>query len=150
MNILQFLKEDSFKPQLESRDKIGVIEELVSLLSDTKKVKNRKALLEAIIKREELESTGIGEGVAVPHARTDAVRDVAIAFGLSKEGVEFDSVDRKPANFVFLVVAPKEKDTEYIKLLASVARLLSRGDFRKKAKKVSSYKEMIELMKNYE
>lgn len=150
MNISQFLKKDIFKPQLESRDKMGVIEELVSLISNTKKVKNKKALLEAIIKREELESTGIGEGVAVPHARTDAVKDVAIAFGLSKEGVEFDSVDRKPANFIFLVVAPKKKDIEYIKLLASVARLLSRGDFRKRAKKVSSYKEMIELIKRYE
>lgn len=150
MNISDFLKEEVFKLQLESKNKRGVIEELADLLLATKKVKNRKVLLEAIIKREELESTGIGEGVAIPHARSNAVKDVALAFGLSREGIEFGSGDRRPAHFVFLIVAPVAKDIEYIRLLASVARLLSRGDFRKKAKKVSSYKEMVELIKNYE
>ena len=150
MNISQFLKEEVFKLHLESKDKKGVIEELVTLLLATKKIKNKRALLEAIIKREELESTGFGEGVAIPHARSNAVKDIALAFGLSKEGIEFGSGDRRPAHFIFLIVAPEAKDIEYIKLLASVARLLSRGGFRKKLKGVSSYKEMIELIKSYE
>ena len=135
--------------QLESAEKVAVIKELTTLLGG-EVVTDAKALLEAILRRENLESTGIGMGVALPHARTPAVRRTALAFGRSEEGVDFNSLDRKPSHLVFLIVAPEDRKTEYIMTLARVSKLLRREEIRSELTHAETPEAVLEVFRSHE
>jgi PTS system nitrogen regulatory IIA component len=136
--------------QLASEEKIAVIKELTGLLSPDDVVTDEKALLDAILRRENLESTGIGMGVALPHARTPAVSRTALAFGRSKKGVDFSSLDGKPCHLVFLIVAPEDRKTEYIMTLARVSKLLRRDDVRSELTRAETPEAVLEVFKRHE
>src|SRR6185295_12050081 len=107
MQILDFLTVDAIKMSLESKNKKDAIKELVELLIKSGKVKDKKKMVQTLMEREELGSTGIGQGIAIPHGKSDTVGDLAAAFALSADGISFDSLDGEPVNIFFLLVAPE-------------------------------------------
>ncbi len=147
--ISELLPPEAVILQLESAEKVAVIKELTRLLgSDV--LADEKALLEAILRRENLESTGIGMGVALPHARTSAVRRTALAFGRSEQGVDFNSLDNRPCHLVFLIVAPEDRKTEYIMTLARVSKLLRREDVRSELGGAETPAAVLEVFRSHE
>ncbi len=131
MQILDFLAADAIKMSLESKNKKDAIKEMVELLVKTGKVKDKKKMLQTLMEREELGSTGIGQGIAIPHGKSDTVSDLAAAFGLSADGITFDSLDGEPVNIFFLLVAPEGAAGAHLKALARISSLLKDKYFRK-------------------
>ncbi len=131
MRITDFLNKDSILEELTSETKEGVLRELVSLLAKNGKIKDEKKALEVLFEREKLGSTGIGEGIAIPHGKLSDLENIVCAFGRSKKGVDFESIDGAPVHLVFLLLAPENSTTEHLKALASLSRLLKDPHFRK-------------------
>jgi PTS system fructose-specific IIC component len=144
------LVPDAIVLDLKAQEKIGVIRELAELLIAKGLIPDPEEFYAAILKRENLESTGIGAGVAIPHARTKAVKQLVLAFGRSLSGVDFDSLDAKPCYDVFLIAAPEEKKTEYIATLARLSKFLRRDEVRQDLAQAKSPPEVIEIIKRYE
>ncbi len=105
-----------------------------------------EAALEKIIAREELGTTAIGKGVAVPHARLEGLEKALVAFGYSSEGIEFNALDGQPVHQVFLVVAPRDHTDEYIAIMERITRLVQNPDFRRFVAQSSNAEEVIELV----
>ena len=129
MKLCDYLTAKTICLDLKSRQKNEAVAELVELLGDNPAVRDRQEFLGAVFAREIENTTGIGDGVAIPHARTDSVADFVAAVGCSKAGVEFNSVDGKPAKLVILMGIPKRMVREYLKLLAHLSLLLKQKDF---------------------
>lgn len=144
--ISELLTDQLINLSLTSKDKEGVLEELADMVHRAKKVSDRDAFLRSLRKRENLESTGIGKGLAIPHARTDTVDGVVMAFARSEHGVDFQSLDNKPAHLIFLIASPEREKSVYIKVLAHTSRLLRKDKFRQQLMEVSTPKEVIQLI----
>ena len=119
INISDYLKEENIKMNLVAKNKEKAIKTLLEFNS-----LDKESILKEIMKREELESTGFGNGIAVPHARIDGIPSITILVGVSKKGIEFDSLDGKPANLIFLILAPKSETKLYIYILAKLIKVL--------------------------
>ena len=148
MKIIDFLKEGAIIPDLKATDKEGAIKELVVLLEKRREITDKEKIVEIILEREKLGSTGIGQGIAVPHAKTDQVREIVIAFGLSQSGVNFESLDEELVYLIFLVLAPAEATGIHLKVLAKIARLLKDKVFRNSLKSCKGgAKEIFQVIK---
>lgn len=132
MNIMEFLDQRAVSVELKSQTKEEVIRELVGLLVRAGAIKERDVtrLVQILLKRESLGSTGIGQGVAIPHGKSDCVSALVAAFGISRPGVNFDSLDGEPAHVFFLLVAPEDSAGPHLKALARISRLLKDKHFR--------------------
>jgi len=132
MKIMDFLSKNAILTDIKSTKKQDVINELVNALVDAGEVEKRLSpkLIEALMAREALGSTAIGQGVAIPHAKSDSVTKLIAAFGLSKKGVDFDSLDGEPAYIFFLLLAPQDSAGPHLKALARISRLLKDKYFR--------------------
>jgi len=124
MNLKKVLSPDTVWMDLKAETKTGIIEEMIDRLAAAGKINDRSAVLEAILDREAKMSTGMQNGVAIPHGKTDAVKSLVAAIGLRKAGVDFDSMDGKPAHLFFLLVAPEESVGVHLKTLARISKLL--------------------------
>jgi fructose-specific phosphotransferase system IIA component len=123
MAFIDLVSKDIVKIPLTSRDKSGVIEELVQVLVDAGKVTNREDVLDAIHKREAMGSTGLEFGIAVPHAKTEAVKEITMSIGISPQGIEFDAIDGKPSTLFFMILAAPDQSGPHIEALAEIAKL---------------------------
>jgi fructose-specific phosphotransferase system IIA component len=150
MKLTDLLGPDSIKIPLENRDKPAVIEEMVDILVKSKRLTDRQAAIEAIMKREELMSTGIGNGIAVPHGKSGGADELVLAFGLSPEGIEFDSLDGQPVHICFLLVAPENLSGPHVRALARISRLLQHQQFRQALLQCSSSEEVLEAIASEE
>lgn len=151
MRISDYLKEDMICLELKATGKEEAIRELGSVIRKAKEITNYEMFHKDVLEREKLTTTGIGDDVAIPHARTDAVTGFVIAFGKSEKGVEFDSLDGKRARLLFLMGTPKTAGLdEYLVLLAHLTRLLKQQSFREALLKAQSPAEIIEIFKNFE
>ena len=151
MRISDYLKEDMICLNLKATGKEEAIRELGNFIRKAEEITNYEIFLKDVLEREKLTSTGIGEGVAIPHARTDAVSGFVIAFGKSEKGVEFDSLDGKKARLLFLMGTPKTAGLdEYLVLLAHLTRLLKGESFRESLLKAKSPAEIIDIFRNFE
>jgi PTS system fructose-specific IIA component/PTS system nitrogen regulatory IIA component len=144
--ISELLTPDLINLNLTSTDKEGVLVEVAEMVHKAGKVSDKDIFLAAITKRENLESTGIGKGLAIPHARTDTVDGVVMAFARSKEGVDFQSLDQKPAHLVFLIASPEREKSAYIKALARISRLMRKDAFRQQLMDANTPQEVIQLI----
>jgi len=124
MKVMDFLAESAITIDLAGTNKKTTLQELVELLKNSGKIKNTESVLGNLLEREKLGSTGIGQGVAIPHAKSDEVTDVVAAFGISRKGIAFDALDGEPVRLVFLLVAPQDASGQHVKALARVSRLL--------------------------
>ena len=146
MKIVDFLKRENCVAALSSTDKEDTLRELCDLLHKNGDVENGSAIFEAVINRERLGSTGIGNHVAIPHAKTTEAKYITAAFGLSRDGVEYFAVDDKPVRLIFLLVASDNATGEHLKALARISRLLKSDTFRKDIESVKSPDEIYETI----
>jgi len=124
MKITDILNKEFVITNLDGIDKNSVLKELSAFLEEKGVVKNKDTLLTALTEREKLGSTGIGENVAIPHAKLEEIDHIITLFGRSEKGVEFESLDKKPVHFVCLVIAPSNSTGQHLKALARISRLL--------------------------
>ena len=151
MNIAEFLKEDRISLNLKASNKEKTIEEMAGLLRDANEISDFDLYLKDVYEREALQTTGIGNRIAIPHARTDAVTEFVIAFGRSVEGVEFNSLDKKSVKIIFLMGTPKKKGVNsYLQILAYLTRLLNKEDFREALLNASTPKTVINEFRKFE
>ena len=123
MALIDLIQENVVKVPLLSTTKSDIIRELVDVLSAAGKVKDANAACEAVLNREAKGSTGLGEGVAVPHGKTLAVEGLTIAVGIAPNGVDFNALDGKPSQLFFLILAPPDQSGPHIEALSEIARL---------------------------
>lgn len=146
MKITELLKKDTIILDLASREKKQVIDELVGKLADAGRLNDREAFKGAIQKREEQGTTGIGEGIAIPHAKTSAVKTPSIGFGRSASGVDYESLDGQPAHLFFMIAASEGTNDAHLETLARLSTLLMDEAFRKKLLSASSEEEIISII----
>jgi fructose-specific phosphotransferase system IIA component len=132
MKIMEFLSKNAITPDIKSVKKEDVAKELVDTLVDSGEIekRHRNKLIDALMARESLGSTAIGQGVAIPHAKSEYVEKLVAAFGLSKKGIDFDSLDGEPVYIFFLLLAPQDSAGPHLKALARISRLLKDKYFR--------------------
>jgi mannitol/fructose-specific phosphotransferase system IIA component (Ntr-type) len=142
------LDEDLVLPRLEARDREGVLREMTARLEARRAAVAGDGLLEKLLKREDMGTTAIGQGVAIPHCRTKKVKTPVLVLGLSREGVPFGSVDGEPAHVFFLLVSPQDNPGAGLRLLASIAAL-NRGSRTLAAKllKTSTAADVLEVLR---
>ncbi|MBI3583648.1 MAG: PTS sugar transporter subunit IIA [Nitrospinae bacterium] len=146
MKITEILDADSIIADLKAKGKRDVISELVELLVKSGKVRDKNKLLDALMERERLGSTGIGENVAIPHAKSNEIDTIIATFGRSNGGISFDSLDQKPVYFVFLLIAPEKSAGMHLKTLARISKLLKNPLFRQDLIKAKNEKEIYEAI----
>ncbi|MCM8784456.1 MAG: PTS sugar transporter subunit IIA [Candidatus Omnitrophica bacterium] len=149
MKITEFLCEKAVNSDLKSLDKKGVIEELVDLLIKAGKLKDKdkQKIIEVILNREALGSTGIGQGIAIPHGKSDCLKELTAAMGISKRGINFDALDGEPVFIFFLLLAPEDSAGPHLKALARISRLLKDKYLRDALIKAKDDKEIINIIK---
>ncbi|EGK07319.1 PTS sugar transporter subunit IIA [Kroppenstedtia eburnea] len=130
MKITELVNEQRITEQLEAKTKADVLNELAALLDRDGKLLDRDVFLQSIVAREQQGSTGIGYGIAIPHGKSTAVKEPAIAFGRSLEGVDFDSLDGQPAKLFFMIAVPEQSDNLHLQTLAKLSRKLMHESFR--------------------
>ncbi|MBW9218349.1 PTS fructose transporter subunit IIA [Anoxybacillus ayderensis] len=150
MRITDLLTEDTIVLDLKARTKKEVIEELVDVLEKTGKLHNRQTFIEAIFAREAQSTTGIGEGIAIPHAKTKAVRTPAVVFGRSKEGIDYDSLDGKRSHLFFMIAAPEGANNTHLEALSRLSTLLMDASFRSKIENASTKQQIIQVIQEKE
>ena len=146
MQVSSFLGKGIIKPKLVAKSKDEVLNELVSLLEKTGQVTDREEFLQVIREREELGSTGIGYNIAIPHARSKAIKSLVGVFGISKEGIDFDALDKEPVHLFFLLGAPQNASGEYLKALAIISRFLRRKKVRQDLMETETTEEVEKII----
>ncbi len=150
MLILDYLKKECISIDLKGENKEEVLKELAELQFDSYPNVDRKEAFESLFEREELLSTGIGEGIAIPHARIKSSKEISVAFGLLKKDIDFSSLDNKPVRIIFLIFFPKDEVSLQIRFLARVSRLLKHSSLHDDLFKCTSQEEVINTIKQYE
>jgi len=148
LKITDFLNDKAISVELVSTDKPGVIRELVHLLVKAGQIKqsDEEKLVPILLAREALGSTGIGQGVGIPHGKSNCVRQLVGAFGLSRRGVNFDSLDGEPVHIFFLLVAPEDSAGPHLKALARISRLLKDRFFCESLKEAKEEKQILRII----
>jgi PTS system nitrogen regulatory IIA component len=146
MKIMDYLSEEWVIPDLQGTDKSSILKELSSVLVKPCQVPSVEELLQVLLDREKLGSTGIGEGIAIPHGRLKKLKKFFISLGRSLRGVDFDSIDRKPSHLFFLVIAPENSAVDNLKLLSRIVTLLKEPSLKKRLMEVHSQKELFQII----
>ncbi|HVM90795.1 MAG TPA: PTS sugar transporter subunit IIA [Verrucomicrobiae bacterium] len=147
LKVLDFLSPTAISVELAATSKRAALDELVGLLAKDGKIKDAKATVEVLMEREKLGSTGIGQGIAIPHAKTDQAQDVVAAFGLSRRGVQFDALDGEPVYIFFLLIAPPTAAGLHLKALARISRLLKDKFFRQSLRDIKDPAEVLKTIR---
>ncbi len=150
MEIMTFLNERAVSCDVKSHTKEDIIKELVALLVKAGSIKDKDGtkLGQILLEREALGSTGIGQGVAIPHGKSNCVQDLLAAFGVSRHGVNFDSLDGEPVHLFFLLVAPEDSAGPHLKALARISRLLKDRHFRESLKNAKDEKHLVKIIRD--
>ena len=130
MRIAELLGKDTIKLNLKANSKMEVLDQLVDVLYDAGRLNDKELYKEEILKRESLSSTGIGEGIGIPHGKTSAVKKASLALGIFRDGVDFDSLDGAPVNIVFMIAAPEGANNEHLETLSRLSVLLMNPEFK--------------------
>jgi fructose-specific phosphotransferase system IIA component len=150
MKISDILNEHMVVTGLKGSSKEEIISAMIDLVAATPKVLNKDRVREAIFEREKIMSTGVGNGFAIPHGKTDAVSDIVAAFAVTKDPIDYQSLDEKPVRLVFLLVGKDNMVGPHIKLLSRISRLMNKEDFRKRLLEVKTPKEIIDMFRQEE
>ena len=148
MKLSSLVPAEAIVPQLEATRREDVLKELVGVLVSSGKLKKETAgaVVKALLSREELGSTGIGKGVAVPHAKHEAVQGLVAAFGRSKKGVDFSALDGQPVHLFFMLLSCKDSGSQHLEGLARVARLVRDDRFCRFLRDAKDRKEIADLL----
>ncbi|MDD5131968.1 MAG: PTS sugar transporter subunit IIA [bacterium] len=147
MKLMDFIVKDAIVVNLQGKEKKDVLEEMVEALVKSKKISSKEKVVKILLDREELGSTGIGQGVGIPHGKTNEVDNVVIAFGSSRQGIEFESLDGELVYLVFLLLAPVESTGIHLKALAKISRILKDKHFRQSLRDAKDVAEVVKIIK---
>ncbi|HTL48250.1 MAG TPA: PTS sugar transporter subunit IIA [Verrucomicrobiae bacterium] len=150
MKIMDFLNIKAIKLNMQSTEKEDALKELVDVLTETQPITDKKSVVKSLIERENLGSTGIGQGIAIPHGKTDLVKELVAVLGVSHKGVNFEALDGEPVYIFFLLVAPKDTAGPHLKALAQISRLLRDSYFCELMKRCKTPDEIFELIQREE
>lgn len=150
MKILDFLVTDAVNVKLNATSKKEVLAELVEPLVKAGKVSDGKKMVEVLLEREELGSTGIGQRIAIPHGKSGVVKELSAAFGISTQGVAYDSLDGEPVNLFFVLVAPEGSAGVHLKALARISGLLKDKFFKKALLNAQNRDDVIKVIESEE
>jgi fructose-specific phosphotransferase system IIA component len=147
MALADLISPEVVKVPLAAKTKPEVIRELVQLLLDAGRIPEFQTAHDALLAREALGSTGLEQGIAVPHAKTKAVPSLTVAIGIAPKGIDFQSVDGKPANLFFLLLAPPDQSGPHIAALAEIARIAKSATFLRLLASAATPREVVELFR---
>jgi len=150
MSLLSIIDQKYILSNLQSSDKKSLIKELMEPLHKENKIKNLKKVLKDILKREQASSTGLADGIAVPHAKTPAVRKLVMSIGISKKGVNFNAIDGKKSYIFFLLLSPPDSAGPHVAALADIARLVTHTEIRNRLKKATSADDIMQILREHE
>ena len=150
MTLMEILSGKSVVVGLAGQTKREILEELVDKLEVGDKIIDRERVLEAVLQREEIMSTGIGHGIAIPHGKSEYVKELGSVLGIKSGGVDFDALDGKPTFIFFLLVSPMDVSGPHIKALARISRLLKGEDFREELIGASDRDAAIQILEEEE
>ena len=150
MKISDVLTEDMVVTELQGDSKEQIIGAMIDLISGSQKVIDKEKVKEAIFERERIMSTGVGNGFAIPHGKTDAVSDIVAAFAVTAQPIDYQSLDEKPVRLVFLLVGKDNMVGPHIKLLSRISRLMNKEEFRTRLLTLKTSKEIIDIFKQEE
>ena len=146
MKISEILTKKNIIKDLKSFDKESVLEELSNFLKDRGEIPNKENLLLSLLEREKLGSTGIGENVAIPHAKIRGIDKIITVFARSQIGVEFESLDQKPVNFIYLILAPENSTGQHLKALARISRLFKNPSLRESVLRANETDQIYSIL----
>ncbi|MFQ5498158.1 MAG: PTS sugar transporter subunit IIA [Candidatus Zixiibacteriota bacterium] len=146
MKLSKFCAEDLVVFDLKADTKQGAIEEMVDLVSTSSIVLDRDKLLKDVLSREELVTTGVGFGVAFPHAKTRAVKGIVIAFGRSAKGIDFDAMDDRPVSLLFLIAAPEDAIGAHLQVMGRLSFLMKYETNRQRLMEITSPGEVLAML----
>ncbi len=150
MNLIDILSPDAVKVPLTAEDKKSAIEELVDLLAEVRSIKNPDALKVAVWQREQQRTTGIGDGLAIPHGKCNSTTELHVALGRPRTPLDFDSVDKRPVHLIILLASPPDKTSEHIQALGKISRLMADPQFREAAYGADTAEALYQLFKDAE
>ena len=150
MKVFELLDKKFILTDFKSDDKEYVINELIDLYKENDKVIDIEKVRTAILDREKIMSTGVGNGFAIPHGKTNAVTDVIAAFGKTTTDIDYDALDGNPVHLVFLLVGRDDTVSKHIKLLSRISRLMNKEEFRERLVNSNSKEEIINIFKEEE
>lgn len=151
MSLLENLKKNNILVKSSAKNRWEIIEEMVDVAAHNKEISSEDSdiIKNSLIEREKSMSTGIGNGVAIPHCSTSKVTNIVTVMALIPKGINFDSIDNEPVRIVILLIVPKDKLTQHIKTLANIAKMMSDAELREKILALKSADSIIKTLKSY-
>lgn len=150
MKISDILSTDVIAVNLDTADKEDAIKKVIDLAAKSGKILDVAKVSSTIYEREKLVSTGVGKGFAIPHGKTDSISDVVAAFAITKEPIDFDSIDGEPVRFIFLLIGKENLLNTHIKLLSRISRLMNKDEFRERLLDAANPEEVLAIFKEEE
>lgn len=150
MILTQILQPNCVKVPVESKEKEAVITELIDMLDAQGLLSDRNVALNAVLSRERIQSTGTGAGIAIPHGKCNAVKELVMAIGIAQEPIEFKSIDGKPVTILILLVSPSNQTGPHIQALARISRLMLNKEFKTRLEEAQSAEDVYELLSEQE
>ncbi|MEX0681348.1 MAG: PTS sugar transporter subunit IIA [Balneolales bacterium] len=150
MKISDLLDNSNVIPALEAHNKKDAINKLIDTLSSKLKNETIESVRQAVMEREEIMSTGVGKGLAIPHGKSKKIEKTYVAFGKLIDPVDYEAIDGEPVNILFLLVGPESQNSVHIKMLSRISRLLNSSAFREKLLSSNSSESIIELFRSEE
>jgi nitrogen PTS system EIIA component len=146
MKIIDIFRKENIIEGLKSKTKRDVLAELSGLFLQDDVKCSHENMVKTLLEREKLGSTGIGDGIAIPHGKLADLHELIVSFGRSREGIEFDAMDGKPAHIFFLLMAPENTTGQHLKALAKISKMLKDNSFRKKLMEAKSKDELYSII----
>lgn len=150
MKISDILSTDVIEVNSDVKDKDDSLNRIIAIAAKSGKILDLKKVTETIFEREKLVSTGVGKGFAIPHGKTDAISDTVASFIITKNPIDFDSIDGEPVRFIFLLVGKETLLNTHIKLLSRISRLMNKDEFREKLLKAGTKEDVLKIFKDEE
>jgi PTS system fructose-specific IIC component len=150
MKISDILSADVIAVNMDAADKDDAIKKIIDLSANSGKILDLEKASRTIFEREKLVSTGVGKGFAIPHGKTDAISDVVASFAITKDPIDFDSIDGEPVRFIFLLIGKENLLNTHIKLLSRISRLMNKDEFREALLEAKSSEEVLKIFRDEE
>jgi fructose-specific phosphotransferase system IIA component len=150
MKISEILNENIISTDLECTDKDDAINKVIDLAANSGLMIDTESVRKCVFDRENLVSTGVGKGFAIPHGKTDMIKDIVASFAILKNPIDFDSIDLEPVKFIFLIVGKESLLNAHIKLLSRISRLMNKDDFRDRLSGAKNPAEVLQLFREEE
>ena len=150
MKIHELLNQNVIISELKGRNKEAIINEMVDLFKNDARVTDIEKVRQCVLDREKIMSTGVGEGFAIPHGKTNSVNEILAAFGKTRIPIEYQALDNQPVNLVFLLVGKENLVSTHIKLLSRISRMMNKDEFRAALVEAGSSDEILSMFRNEE